>query len=237
MLEPVAGICWPHAATVGHATVTTPFIRGTFNGMQGSRGIASCDIVRAGKFRNGAERSWCRTHQHYWGTKADLAALAAHSLQRCARHDEPMHYVREPMVIDPRAHASIHIALAGSSLCVQLDDTLSIVHGAIAIRYDPESAVFAAQDIIQINVTPPMVAALASPEPQGCVCCSKCGHPHLDLGDFAARPHKRHYCGHCGNDTTHSTTAMVSNPLLPILEHCRTALKIPCSIVPTDNML
>lgn len=237
MLESVAGICWPHEATVGHATVTTPLIHGSFPGAHGSNGVATCDLVRAGKYRNGAERWWCRTHQHYWGTKGDLAALAATAIKRCARHGAPMHYVRDPLVIAPAAQGSISIAIAGDALRVQLGNEPPALHRAIAIAYDPATTLFSASGILQINVTPPMVAALLTSQPQGCVCCSRCGHPHLDLGDFAARPHQRHYCGQCGNDSTHSKTAIVSNPLLPLIGYYRGALNIPSSIVHTDNML
>ncbi|QYF94220.1 hypothetical protein KY495_03060 [Massilia sp. PAMC28688] len=237
MPDRLAGICWPHAATVGHATVTTPFIYGSFSRGHGNDGIATCDLVGAGKYRNGAGRWWCRTHQHYWGTKADLAALAATAVKRCVRHSAPMHYVRDPLIVAPGPHARISIAACGQALRVQVDDEPPSVQHAIAIAYDPASKLFDAQDIVQVNVTPPMVAALATPQPQGCVCCSRCGHPHLDLGDFAARPHRRHYCGHCGNDTTHSKTAIVSTPLLPLIAYYRGALNIPCSIVPSNNML
>ena len=46
-----------------------------------------------------------------------------------------------------------------------------------------------------------------------CVSCKKCGYPHLDLGDFAINPHRKHFCGNCGNDSIWSSGAIVSTPL------------------------
>ena len=48
------------------------------------------------------------------------------------------------------------------------------------------------------------------------VTCKKCGYPHLDLGDFATSPHKKHFCGNCGNDSIWSPEPIVSTPLKPL---------------------
>lgn len=226
-------MCWPHSATVGHIAVTTPFVRGSFAAAHGSDGLACCDMTPAGKYRNGAARAWCRTHQQYWGTRADLADLAAHGTEHCARHAEPMHYVLDPVVLDLNA-ASVGISLAGGALAVQIDGAVTTLP-ALAFRYDPASRIFPARDIVQINITPAVVAALQAPSE--CVCCAKCGHPHLDLGSFGSTAHKRHYCGHCGSDSTHSKHPIVSNPLVPLLSYYREALQVTTSIVHGDNML
>jgi hypothetical protein len=49
-----------------------------------------------------------------------------------------------------------------------------------------------------------------------CITCKKCGYPHLDLGDFAISPHKKHFCGNCGNDSIWSAEPIVSTPLKPL---------------------
>lgn len=237
LAEQVNGICWPHTATVGHVTVTTPLIRGSFPAMQGSDGVACCDIAPAGKYRNGAARSWCRVHQQYWGIKSDLAAAAIAGSQHCARHAQPMHYVRDPLVIDPRAHASMVISLAGNALKVRLDGGAPSSHAALAIRYDAATHLFAAPDIIQINITPAVVAGCTATETPDCIACAKCRHPHLDLGSFASNAHQRHYCGYCGNDSTHSKGPIISNPLVLLLKHYRASLQLGSSIVHGDNML
>lgn len=229
MTEEVHGICWPQGGTVGHLTVTTPLIHGTFPQAHGDDGLAQCELTPAGKYRNGAARSWCRTHQQYWGTRADLDAQARDAIQRCARHAERVHYVCNPLALDPRAHERIDITLAGTALLVETDTAPGIVVPALAIAYDFASELFPATGIVQINVTPPAVLALQTAD--GCLCCARCGHPHLDLGDFAHRAHKRHYCGHCGTDSTHSKQPMVSNPLHALMQHYGARLRIAVSIV------
>ncbi|BDI17192.1 hypothetical protein ANSO36C_29940 [Nostoc cf. commune SO-36] len=49
--------------------------------------------------------------------------------------------------------------------------------------------------------------------PLGTLYCNRCQHPHLDLGDFARNPHKKHFCGNCGVDSNWSKTPIVSSPL------------------------
>ena len=49
-----------------------------------------------------------------------------------------------------------------------------------------------------------------------CVTCKRCGYPHLDLGDFALKPHKKHFCGNCGNDSIWSQEPIASTPLKPL---------------------
>lgn len=199
-----AAICWPLAATTGHITVTTPLVSGHFPHMLGDNARLRCDLVVAGKFRNGAARSWCRSHQHYWGTKADLARAAEPGEPRCAHADDDIGYVCAPPLLDLRHDMP-------PPRCT-----------ALAIVNDRASGVFSNADIVQINITPPAVQALAaamrSGQQVGCVDCRRCGHPHLDLGDFAVRAHQRHTCGYCGHDATHSSTALISNPLFPLLQ-------------------
>lgn len=232
-MQEAAGICWPHGGTVGHITVTTPLIRGSFASASGDDGIACCVLVSAGKYRNGAPRSWCRTHQHYWGVKSDLVDHAATGIRRCRSHADPMHYALAPRVIDMNAYETVSISLAGSGLLVQLDSAPATQQPAVAIAYDNASGLFPANGICQVNVTPPAVAAPAT----DCVCCARCGHPHLDLGDFAARPHRRHYCGHCGADSTHSTHPIISNPLSALIRLYASRLRFSGTIVHGKNML
>lgn len=232
-MREAAGICWPHGGTVGLLTVTTPFIRGSFPAQQGSNATVCCDLVGAGKYRNGAARAWCRTHQQYRGTKADLADHAESGLMRCSRHADPMHYVLSPLVVDMRKHEQVRIALSGQQLTVQLDNLPATTHGALAIACDPAAAFFPAADICQVNVTPAAMAVSA----RECMCCARCGHPHLDLGEFAVRAHRRHYCGYCGNDSTHSKHAIVSNPLVALSQHYGCRLQFSGTIVPADTML
>lgn len=216
MMHQAAAICWPLAATVGHITATSARVRGHFPHPAGKDGKLCCDLVAAGKYRNGAPRAWCRSHQQYWGTLADLARAADKGERHCARAAEAVGYVLAPPLLDLRQPAA----------------PPAPAPGAVAVAYDAASALFGATDIVQVNLTPPAVralyAALDSGKAVGCVDCSRCGHPHLDLGEFAQRAHKRHTCGHCGHDATYSGAPLISNPLFPLLrlygERMRTAL-------------
>jgi hypothetical protein len=70
-----AAIVWAEGRTLGNVVPFSETILGKFPKEEsGSGALLPCDIVGAGKFRNGAARWWCRTHQVHWGTKADLEA-------------------------------------------------------------------------------------------------------------------------------------------------------------------
>lgn len=226
-MQHVAGICWPHAATVGHIAVASGRIAGYFPAERGDDAIVGCVLVAAGKYRNGTARQWCRTHQAYWGVKADLAALAESGEQRCARHREKMGYALHPPVIDLAACASVTIAgapdgtiefatlPAGATASATAPATARCA--AVALRTSAMDALFPGTGIVQVNITPPALlaysAARAGGQALGCVCCARCGHPHLDLGSFAQTPHRRHYCGNCGTDSTHSPAPLISSPV------------------------
>lgn len=213
-MREVAGMCWPHSGTVGHITVSSPTITGDFPAASGDNARVRCALVPAGKYRNGAARKWCRTHQHYWGVKADLAAFAASAELRCARYADPMGYVLDPQVID-----------------MEVADGVTIVPGkTVVLAYDSASGIFSATDIVQINLTPPALlawtTAVKSGAELGSVNCPRCGHPHLDLDIFAQRAHRRHYCGNCGNDATHSKHAIVSHPIFALQHFYGARLRI-----------
>jgi hypothetical protein len=226
MAEVLTGMCWPQGGTVGCITVTSPAIDGVFPGRHGNDGVARCCLVAAGKYRNGAARAWCRTHQHYWGVKADLAALAATGVRRCAAHAAPMGYAIDPPVLDLRAFERVSIShtAQGVQFVAQAHAAApapAVTVAALAIACDPTAPLFGEPAIVQVNLTPPALAALRrarhSGMATGSIDCKRCGHPHLDLGAFAGAAHRRHYCGHCGHDATHSPHAMVSNPLFALL--------------------
>ena len=226
MTRQVAGICWPHDGTVGHITVASKLISGHFPAAHGDDATIGCAMVDAGKYRNGKPRKWCRAHQRYWGVKADLAALAASGVVRCAGHAAPMGYVIDPPLIDMElyARAASQIHAGGVALDARPHSLaappLRGVFPAIALACDRRAPLFGDAAIAQVNVTPPalraLLAAMQSGKKIGCVDCARCGHPHLDLGSFAIAPHRRHYCGNCGHDGTHSAQEIISTPLFAL---------------------
>ena len=233
-------ICWANDRTLGNIAVFNEAILGSFPGKRGADAIVPCDIVNAGKFRHGAQRWWCRTHQIHWGTKADFAAYRDSGTLQCANHHQHMNYVVSPLEIDFTEYAEvgiwcsmpaaistkpiksrqprIHVHLrenAGDAI-----KTIDRDFSAIALLYKPELDLFQADEITRINVTPPaaleFVLALEDGRDMDCINCNKCGYPHLDLGDFAKKPHRKHFCGNCGSDSIWSKEAIVSTPLKPI---------------------
>ena len=216
------GICWPLEATVGHIAVANSSITGHFKAGAGLDALIECDLQDAGKFRNGAPRQWCRSHQCYWGVNADLDAQASSGLLRCKLHDSPMGYLLYPEVFDPARHHAGSLTLGDDGLLhLQArsgDGGALLVRTAMALAIDCRAlpGLFPT-DVVQLNITPPAVqaftAALQAGTPLDCSDCARCGHPHLDLGSFALAPHRRHSCGHCGHDASHSATPIVSTPL------------------------
>lgn len=51
-------ICWSYGRTFGNITVSNEQLLGTFPGAEGDDAELRCDIVGAGKMRNGKDRWW-----------------------------------------------------------------------------------------------------------------------------------------------------------------------------------
>lgn len=100
---------------------------------------------------------------------------------------------------------------------------------AVSLRYSSLEGLFGAQEITRVNITPPaafeFVSALERGAAMDCINCSHCGYPHLDLGEFARKPHRKHFCGNCGRDSTWSKTEIISTPLQPLHDRFAKTLK------------
>jgi hypothetical protein len=95
-----SAICWSYGRTLGNIAVFSPSLLGRFAGQAGDDAQLPCDFVYAGKFRHGSERWWCRTHQTYWGTKADQESFEQFAEIRCSNHTQLMNYVVSPLAIN-----------------------------------------------------------------------------------------------------------------------------------------
>lgn len=204
-------IAWSASATVGHIAVADNCLHGDL-----AAGLVDCRLAPAGKFRNGAARWWCVTHQTYWGVTADLARADG----RCRAALLPLQVAQHPLRLAlPAAgfhgDAPLRLTLVGAAIAVRGAGIDAIVP-ALVLALDANDRIYQQQAISGVNVTPPALAAMAHAD--GCVDCARCGYPHLDLGPFAVRAHRRHTCGQCGHDSTYSGVAMVSNPLF-LLRH------------------
>lgn len=237
--SPASAICWAPGRTIGNIAVNSEEVFGSFAARAGDNAVLPCHIVPCGKFRHGAERWYCKTHQIHWGTKADLAAVPASGEVTCSNHLMAMSYVVDPLVVEfndfeeigvwcslPPAMASqpidkrppkihIHKRFAGAEK-KQLDKDFD----AVVCSYNQSLGLFASTEISQIQITPPaafeFVKSLEEGRQMSCVMCKKCGYPHLDLGSFANTPHLKHFCGNCGNDSIRSAGKIVSTPLKPL---------------------
>ena len=158
---------------------------------------------------------------------------------RCANHSQPMNYILAPLEINVNDYAEVGIwsSLPAALSTQPLDPRASKIHvhlrpqangkkavdqdfDAISLLYHEALALFANSDITRVNITPPaafeFVCAIEEDREMTCINCSHCGYPHLDLGDFARKPHRKHFCGNCGCDSTWSSSHIVSTPLKPL---------------------
>jgi len=232
-------ICWAPGRTIGNIAVQSAQILGAFPASSGDDAVLPCQIIPAGRFRNGANRWYCKTHQLHWGTRADFAAVPDSGEITCGNSLVAMSYVINPLEIvfsgyeeigiwcslppalssesitpqPPKIH--VHKRFAGQQI-KQIDRDFS----AVVCSYNQDLGLFANPEITRIQVTPPaafeFVRSIEEQQPMSCVTCKKCGYPHLDLGDFARTPHRKHFCGNCGNDSIWSKVAITSTPLKPL---------------------
>ncbi len=235
-------ICWSYGRTLDNIAVLSPALVGHFQESSGKDATLPCEFVNAGKYRNGAERWWCRTHQTHWGAKADQASYANSKAMVCANHTQRMHYVVGPIEteLEKYAEAEIHCALPPALSTRSLEEAPPRIHvvlrrtvgaratidrevDAMSLHHRSTIDLFSNSEITRLNVTPPaafeFMCGLEYGRDLSCVACSSCAFPHLDLGDFARKPHRKHFCANCGRDSTWSKTAIVSTPLKPLYDH------------------
>jgi hypothetical protein len=241
-------ICWSYGRTLGNIAVFSQKMLGSFPAATGNDASLPCEFVEAGKARNGAERWWCRTHQTHWGTKADQAAFAKFGEMRCANHTQLMNYVVAPMTVNLSDHEEVGVwcSMPAAISTEEIQPRAPRIHvhvrpekngkksvdrdfNAISLLHQDHIGLFKSNDITRVNVTPPaafdFVCGLEAGRKMDCVNCSHCGYPHLDLGDFALKPHSKHFCGNCGRDSTWSKTPIVSTPLKPLHDQFAKTLK------------
>jgi len=242
-------VCWAHGRTLGNIEVRSTALLRQFTDRRAENVVLPCDFVYAGKFRHGADRWWCRTHQTHWGTKADLAALQSSSEMRCASHAQLMNYEIEPYTVNLDDHAEVGVwcSLPAALSTAEIKPRPPKIHvhvrdtpgahksvdkdfAAISIVYLAREDLFGDGDVVRVDITPPaafdFVCALEAHKEMGCIDCTTCRHPHLDLGDFGKTPHRKHFCANCGRDSTWSKSPIISTPLQPL--HDRTATHLTC---------
>lgn len=235
-------VCWSYGSTIGNVEIFNGDVLAALPGRSGKDALIGCDVVEAGRMRNGAKRWWCRTHQTHWGTKADIAAAHSSGEFVCSNRAQPMSFVVNPPSFSPDRHAEVGvwcsmppaITSAGRpaprrpKIHVHIRDEVAgekVFDGdvdALTIRYGAIGDLFAKTEMTAVNITPPaafdFVTAIESGRAMGYIACKICGAPHLDLGAFSRAAHSKHLCGNCGRDSIRSTKPMISTPLKPLYD-------------------
>lgn len=232
-------ICWAPGRTIGNIAVSSEEAFGMFDGTSGNDAVLPCQIIPCGKFRMGGDRWYCKTHQIHWGTKADFVAAKESEEISCSNHLTKMNYVVNPFEVEFKDYEEIGIwcslppALSSEGIEPRppkihvhkrfSGDQKKVVDrdfDAIVCSYNPDLGLFKNTEIAKIQVTPTaafeFVRSIEEGKEMSCVSCKKCGYPHLDLGDFSETPHRKHFCGNCGNDSIWSSEHIVSTPLKPL---------------------
>src|SRR5574337_1072551 len=168
-----SAICCAPGRTIGNIAVNSEEVFGSFNGKSGDNAILPCHIIPCGKFRNGAPRWYCNTHQIHWGVKADLAAVPASGEITCSNHLMPMSYVVDPLTVEfsdfeeigvwcslPPAMSSEPITARAPKIHVHKrfanaqKKVLDRDFDAIVCSYNKDLGLFACGEITQIQITP-----------------------------------------------------------------------------------
>jgi hypothetical protein len=112
-----------------------------------------------------------------------------------------------------KIYMHVHDSVAGTK-------TVDGDFNAVSLHYDQNLGLFANAQITKVNMTPPaaleFMRAIEEGREMDCINCSHCGYPHLDLGQFGLVPHRKHFCGNCGRDSTWIKQPIVSTPLKPL---------------------
>jgi hypothetical protein len=213
-------LAWSERSTVGHAVLTqgSSLYDLVASGKSGAK-VLPCDLIDAGKFRHGAPRQWCKTHQCAFGVKADLER------GRCSSADIPVEVLKYPPVFN----GDLSVWFATKPAIFIGDRRRKFQEGIHVHQYDADGrkkidATFPAcilrtpQGLFAVTptVARSRLMALISGTDQQDAQCPKCKHLHNDLGHFAEKPHKMHLCGTCGGMFwTETHTACNSLAALP----------------------
>jgi hypothetical protein len=175
--------------------------------------VYSCSISMIGKQRNGAPRLWCVVHR-----------AQARTFDRCIRATEPTTPPTKvkvelakypggvalwgalPPVINTATapgESGVHVharrVAAGKKKIDATFDEVTVIDGDNEIRVTATSATaFNISRLFGQNVK--------------YLQCPRCEEAHIDAGEFAARPHRKHLCLACGRDFYDSEPS-IGNPI------------------------
>lgn len=175
--------------------------------------IHPCSISMIGRQRNGAPRLWCAVHR-----------AQARALDRCSNAGKPtapptrvkvdlakypggvalwgalapvINTATAPGESGVHVHARRHVG--GKKNIDATFDEVTVIDGTNEVLLTAMSAT-------AFNVSRLFGQHVKYLE------CPRCGEPHIDAGEFAARPHRKHLCLACGRDFYDSEPS-IGNPI------------------------
>ncbi|MFK8067143.1 MAG: hypothetical protein AB8D52_02765 [Gammaproteobacteria bacterium] len=230
-------ICWSKNNTIGNIALCSEEIFDPTSKKSAVDVVLPCQFIPAGKFRHGVKRWYCKTHQTHWGTKADFMTAFESGELCCKNHLKRMSYVINPYDLEFKNFKEIIIrctlppALSSDKIPkrppqihvekrVKNDQKIDLNFDALICSYYDQTTSLPNPQITKIQVTSitafEFVRAVDEGRELSCVTCKKCNHAHLDLGDYAEKPHRKHFCGNCGNDNVWTKDKAISTPLKPL---------------------
>jgi hypothetical protein len=175
--------------------------------------VYSCSISMIGKLRNGAPRLWCVVHR-----------AQARSFDHCPSATNPTAPPRKvkvdiaeypggialwgalaPVINTAAApgESGVHLharrTAGGKKNIDETFDEVTVTDGDNELRLTATSAT-------AFNVSRLFGQDVKHLE------CPRCSEPHIDAGEFAARPHRKHLCLACGRDFYDSEPS-IGNPI------------------------
>lgn len=236
-IEPTVTL-WSDSHTVGHLLLShnNPLVPQIPIKAEGKINLP-CQLIEAGKFRNGKPRWWCCTHQIHYGIKEDLEK------GQCRNAELELRYAYNPWKLDVAEYpggVGVWAALPPFiSTCKRLPKRNNQAHPILGIhvhcRKEPEgkkcidatfpTVVLPTPDPLKtyyeaIYVSQPAALAYLVSQEMGLrtetLKCKYCNTPHCDLGFFAQSPHKKHLCGNCGQIFQATKHLSISNPLVEV---------------------
>lgn len=239
-------IVWNNAHTLGHLELNQ--LSPSFSELLQEDGefALPCDFIPCGKFRNGALKYWCKTHQSPFGRKNDLQTGCCENAQHkfnvssCEVFDltDPSLEIAiwgavSPFVMFPLLENVFcpnvlggHVHLYKNNKKI-VDKTFS----CIELLFNDNSSIFNSSSVI---LSPPVLESFLMSNLYNCnsehLQCSHCGTPHTDLKWFSVNEHLKHQCGVCGREFK-SKNKCVSNALFSMSKYRQTKYQKATKII------
>jgi hypothetical protein len=167
-----------------------------------------CDVVQAGKFRNGTPKAWCKTHAQFVREPGSPVCRDAGRVVklRCLSLDIDQYaggigvWGSLPPAIDTApSDTDLESLLRGVHVHARREPK---VKKEVDETYDLVALFRGATPIVIIDTSSAtaLVQSRIASLPTRLIQCSHCGADHIDEGWFAVVPHRKHQCLCCGRE-------------------------------------